>query len=130
MKTSDIKALDDTRKHIEEQIRLREKAIDRVMKEEPGPKRWRAAAQMMIDFYPEVKQAHQAVIKECAETREYLKNPYGTTGDSNSGFRNYMRMPGAIKEAIERADPLAFKKDSNAKIMFKTFPEYQTSEIY
>jgi hypothetical protein len=108
-------------------------AIDVVLKEPVGPRRWRAANTFWLNLSPKHKAQYQAVIKENAETRKALAevgNKFGTSEDRNSSLRYCLNIPSGAYYAIERADPDAFRKKSNASKFFREFKEYTTAEVY
>lgn len=104
------------------------KAIDRVLKESPGPARWRAAVDFWLTLDPRHKQQYKQVVRDNKIIRSGLTNKYGLGEEKN--LRNYLSIPHGAYYAIFKADPQAFSKKENAKKMFKTFPEFTTSEVY
>lgn len=108
------------------------KAIDRVLQEPIGPKRWRAANDMWLTLSPKNKALYKAVVKENREFREALGtfNKFATSEDKNSNLRQYLNVPTGAYYTIERADPDVFKKKENAVRFFKEFREYTTAEVY
>lgn len=103
------------------------KAIDKVLKEPAGPKRWTAAYNMWLTLSP----SNTRIAREVAEENRLFKeansavgNKYGKSVDNNSSLRSFMTLPSGLYYTIERADPMAFRKKSNARKMRQTFPQF------
>ena len=127
----------------EKQLEVRMALIEEVMSHEPGPKRWRAAANMMLKLNPvdpdtgkPLTEINAKCIKQNKDFMSGLVNKFGGThklnakGIDNGGIRSFLAMPRAIKYAIESAEPMAFKDKRNAALMFKEFKEYRSCEVY
>jgi len=109
------------------------KAIDRVVKEPRGPSRWEAAFKLWLSLSPKNAQIAREVAADNKAFREAnmaVGNKYSKSADKNSGFREFMTFPTGLYYVIEKADPEAFKKKSNAQKMRKTFPVFCRSEVY
>ena len=107
-------------------------AIDQVLKEPVGPKRWRAANTFWINLSPKNKALYESVVRENKQTRELLdKHGFsrGNAGTSEHTLRSALSFPTGAYRAIVLADPRAFLEKSNADKMNKTFPEYMTREV-
>ena len=123
----------------EKQLTYRMSLVDEVLSYPPGPKRWRATADIMLKLNPvdpdtgqTLTEINRECIRENRENRELLGplNPFAKSSDKNSGLRGFLSMPRAIKLAIESVEPFVFKEKKNAALMFKAFPEYRNSEVY
>lgn len=121
----------------EKQLERRTVLIDEVMKEAPGPKRWRAAVNMMLKLNPvdpdtgiPLSEINKQCIKDNRIAREGLLNKFGTSGTSDENLRSFLSMPKAMKHALQATEPLVFKDKKNASLMFKEFPEYRACEVY
>jgi len=109
------------------------KAIDRVLKEPVGPQRWTAAYNLWLTLSPSNKRIAAEVAHEnklFREANSAVGNKFGKVADKNSSLRNFMTLPSGLYYVIERADPMAFKKPSNAQKMRKTFPQFTRSESW
>jgi hypothetical protein len=108
-------------------------AIDRVLKNPPGPARWRACVDMWLTLSPSNKVQYKQLIKENAQIREEL-NKFGLSGDKmydpEKNLRSALAFPHSLYYLIERADPMAFKEKKNAPLMFKELKELTTREVY
>lgn len=107
------------------------KAIDRVLKEPIGPKRWRAANDMWLTLSPSNKTVYQQVVSENKQMRDSLletRKKFLASDDKNSTLRLSLNIPAGAYYTIERADPDVFKKESNAAKFFKEFKEYTVAE--
>lgn len=109
------------------------KAIDRVLKNPPGPKRWRAAVNMWLTLSPNNKQRYQSLVAENAKVREEL-NKFGLSQDKlkdpEHNLRSALSFPHELYYLIEKADPMAFRDKKNAPLMFKELSEFTTREVY
>jgi hypothetical protein len=117
----------------DEVLKTFNKAIDEVMKQPPGPKRWRAANTMWLRLSPRHQMQYKLVVQENEKTRELLRaahNKYNTSSDKNSNLRQFLNIPTGAYYAIEKADPYVFKKKENAAKFFREFKEYTTAETY
>lgn len=117
---------------VETVLKTFNKAIDDVLRFPPGPKRWRAANSMWLALNPRHQEIYKSVVEENRQYRESLGalNKYAQSTDKNSSLRRCLNIPAGAYHAIERADPDAFKKESNATKMFKEFKEYTTAEVF
>ena len=109
------------------------KAIDKVLKEPVGPQRWAAAYNLWLTLSPGNSRIAAEVAQEnklFREANSAVGNKFGKVADKNSSMRNFMTLPSGLYYTIERADPEAFKKESNAQKMRKTFPQFTRSEVY
>jgi len=111
------------------------KAIDMVLREPVGPKRWRAAHNLWLSLSPRHKQIYKEVIAENAITRQVVDKHGKAVGlskaeMSDKTLRNALNIPVGAYNAIQRADPDAFKLKSNFKKFAQEFPEYMTRESY
>jgi len=117
----------------DEVVKTFDKAISLVLKNPPGPSRWRAANDMWLRLSPKHTEIYQSVTQQNAEMRRALaeaKNKFNTSEDKNSNLRQFLNIPTGAYYAIERADPEVFKKKENAAKFFKEFKEYTTAEAY
>lgn len=112
------------------------KVIDEVLKYPPGPKRWRAAHDLLwLNISPTNRQQYAEVVRENAMQRE-LVTKHGeaigvTKGEkSDKTFRQALAIPHGAYYAITRADPRAFNEKKNGPLMFKEFKEYTTRSTY
>lgn len=108
------------------------RAIDLVVNEPIGPKRWRAANNLWLSLSPKHKIQYKAVVKENAQVRESLTSmnkKFNTSDDKNSALRLSLNIPAGAYYTIQRADPDAFKKESNARKFFKEFKEYTVADV-
>lgn len=107
-------------------------AVDKVLKEKPGPSRWRACVKLWLTF-PGNREVYNQLTKENASTREVL-NKHGLSHDKmkdpDKNLRSYLALPHSLYYLIERADPLAFTEKKNAPQMFKTLREFTTREVF
>lgn len=125
------------------------KVLDEILLQPKGPKRWRAAVEVLLKTNPIAGEdskgqpvSFRDVNQECVLTNKMLRDTaadkFGRSFDntakgaigSGSNFRGYLSMPRLVKTVIEIVDPEAFKNNLNARKMFKTFPEYRTSQEY
>ena len=111
--------------------------VDYIMTLPRGSKRWRAAVDLWLKLNPvnpetgiTAQEENHEIVKENKLFRESLVNKFGGSGDTNSSLRSYMSFPVGAKIFIDTVDPEAFKEQSNAAAMFKTFPEYRRAEVY
>lgn len=115
-------------------IKTFNKAIDMVLREPIGPKRWRAAHNLWLSLSPKHQQQYKEVSKENRLTRQ-LVNKHGQavgltkSEKADKSLRNALNIPSGAYYTIERADPDVFKKKSNSRKFFKEFPEYTTRSI-
>ena len=105
------------------------KAIDRVLAQPIGAKRWRAANDLWLTLSPKNREQYAAVVRENAQVRESL-GTFNKYSASKDGLRQCLNIPTGAYYCIERADPDVFKKKSNAPKFFKEFTEYTTAEAY
>lgn len=106
------------------------KAIDMVVREPIGPKRWRAAHNLWLSLSPKHHQIYREVTAENIRTRKTVDKHGKALGLSKSemadkSLRNALNIPVGAYTAIKKADPQAFDKNNSAKF-FKEFPEYRT----
>lgn len=115
-----------------ETMKLLKKPIDEVLKQPPGPKRWRAAHDLLwLNLSWRNQQIYQEVTEENRLIREMVdKNGLSLQKSSDKNMRNYINIPVGAKTAIEKADPNVFLIESNSKKFFSTFPEYTTREVF
>lgn len=109
------------------------KPINEVLKYKPGPRRWRAAHDLLWkNLSWKNQQIYNDVVEECRIYREAQGtfNPYGKSDDKNSSLRQFLNFPTGAYYAITKADPQAFMSKANAAKMFKEFKEYRMSEKY
>lgn len=109
------------------------RAIDLVLKEPIGPKRWRAANDLWLTLSPKHKEQYRAVVRENSQIRESLisaHKKFHTSDDKNSALRLSLNIPTGAYYTIQRADPDAFKKKENAAKFFKEFKEYTVAEAH
>lgn len=117
------------------------KLLDEILYLPNGPKRWRAAVDVLQKTNPIAGEdaygnpvSFRTVNQECIVTNNLLKesasDKYGHSFDKQKSiYRGYLSMPRIVKTVIEVVDPMAFKGDINASKMFKCFPEYRTAEV-
>jgi hypothetical protein len=108
------------------------KAVDMVVAEPPGPKRWRAANTLWLSLSPKNRAEYEAVVTENKKVREAIdKHGFakGNAGKSEHTLRNALTFPRGAYMFISKADPQAFLEKENAAKMNKTFPEYLTREV-
>ena len=108
-------------------------AIDRVLKEPIGPKRWTAAYNLWLTLSPQNKRISREVAEEnrlYREANNAVGNKFSKSADPNSGLREFMTLPSGLYYTIERADPTAFRNKKNAQKMRKTFPMFCRSESW
>ena len=87
------------------------KAIDRVMKEPPGPSRWLEARKLWFSLNPD----NPTINRMCAEDNaEFRRN---IVKNKKSNWKAAYRLPVGAKYAIERADPQAFSRDNEKKFI-------------
>jgi len=111
------------------------KAIDMVLREPVGPKRWRAANNLWLSLSSKHKQIYKEVIAENAVTRQLVDKHGQAVGlskaeMSDKSLRNALNIPAGAYNAIVKADPDVFKLKSNFKKFAQEFPEYMTRESY
>lgn len=116
------------------------KVLDEIMLVPQGPKRWRAAVEVLHKTNPIAGEDSQGnpvsfrtVNQECCVTnammRDTATDKYGHSADNQKSiYRGYLSMPRIVKTVLEIVDPMAFKGEKNANKMFKCFPEYRVSE--
>lgn len=110
------------------------KPIDEVLKYPPGPKRWRAAHDLL---WLNISWSNQLIYKEVVEnnriTRD-LVNEHGMAKkvtkaeSSEKNLRNALNIPTGAYYAITKSDPQIFSDKRNFAKFMKTFPEYMTRE--
>jgi len=111
------------------------KVIDEILKHPPGPKRWRAAHDLLyLNLSERNRREYRAVIKENAMLREQVDKHGRAIGVTKSEradktFRNALAFPHGAYYAIMKSDPRAFSDKNNAAKMFKAFPEYNTRSV-
>jgi hypothetical protein len=105
-------------------------AIDIVLAQPVGAKRWRAANDLWLTLSPKNRQLYDAVVRENAQVRESLGtfNKFAVGDEKN--LRRVLNVPTGAYYAIQRADPDVFTRKANAAKFFKEFKEYTTAEIY
>lgn len=115
-------------------------AIDRVLKERPGPDRWKAALKLWLSLSPANKYQYEQLRRENAKVRKAVdtlgvshdiaSKMRSVKGTSDHTMRQYMTFPSSLYYLLEKADPMAFRDKRNAALMFKTFKPLTTREIY
>lgn len=108
-------------------------AIDRVLKEPVGPQRWQAAYRLWLTLSPSNARLAEEVAQEnklFREANSAVGNKYGLSDTKVSSVREFMTFPTSLYYTIEKSDPEAFRKKSNAAKMRKTFPAFCRSEDY
>lgn len=112
------------------------KPIDIVMKQSPGPRRWRLAHDLLWkNMSTKNQQTYYDVCLENQLMRESV-DKFGqaivaTRHDkADKSLRNYLNIPVGAYTAIEKADPNVFKEKSNAKKFFEEFREYSTRKVF
>lgn len=106
------------------------KAIDMVVREPVGPKRWRAAHNLWLSLSPRHQQIYKEVTAENIKTRRAVDKHGRAIGLSKSemadkSLRNALNIPVGAYITIKKSDPTAFDEKNSSKF-FKTFPEYRT----
>lgn len=106
------------------------KAIDMVLREPVGPKRWRAAHNLWLSLSPRHPKIYREVTEENAQTRKAVDKHGQALGlakaeMADKTLREALNIPVGAYIAIKKADPRAFD-DINSKKFFKEFPEYRT----
>jgi len=109
------------------------KAIDMVLREPIGPKRWRAANNLWLSLSSKHKEQYKAVLAENAMTRQLVDKHGRAVGlskaeMSDKSLRNALNIPVGAYSAIVKADPNVFKEKSNFVKFAQEFPEYMTRE--
>ncbi len=117
------------------------KLLDEILLVPVGPKRWRAAVDVLERTNPIAGEdpkgqpvSFRTVNRECIITNNLMKETAGDKfgrdkANAKSQYRGYLSMPRIVKTVLEIVDPEAFKGDTNANKMFKCFPEYTTSQV-
>lgn len=111
------------------------KAIDTVLKEPIGPKRWRAANNLWLSLSTRHQEQYRDVVRENALTRESVDKHGRAVGltkaeMSDKALRNAMNIPTGAYYFIMKSDPSVFEKKSNFKRFAQEFPEYMTRDTY
>jgi hypothetical protein len=118
------------------------KLLDEILLVPSGPKRWRAAVDVLQKTNPIAGEdskgqpvSFRVVNQECIVTNNLMKesasDKFGRSKENaKSIYRAYLSMPRIVHTVIGIVDPEAFKGDINAKKMFKCFPEYRSSEAH
>lgn len=111
------------------------KAIDMVLREPIGPKRWRAANNLWLSLSTKHQQQYKDVVKENALVRESVDKHGRAVGItkaemSNKTLRNAMNVPAGAYYFIMKSDPSVFEKKANFKKFAQEFPEYMTRDTY
>lgn len=108
------------------------KAIDAVLKNPPGPKRWRAAHDLLwLNLSSTNRKQYAEVIKENAMARD-LVDQHGMglnltkVEKADKTMRQALAIPHGAYYTIQRVDPRAFTDEKNRDKMHRTFPEYST----
>ena len=118
------------------------KVLDEIMLVPQGPKRWRAAVDVLQKTNPIAGEDSQGqpvsfrtVNQECCLTnammRESASDKYGRSADNQKSiYRGYLSMPRIVHTVIGIVDKDAFRGEKNAQKMFKCFPEYRVAETH
>jgi len=111
------------------------KAIDMVLREPIGPKRWRAANNLWLSLSPKHHQIYREVSAENAQARTLVDKHGRALGLSKAEMsqktlRNALNIPVGAYNAIVKADPNVFREKKNFKLFAKEFPEYMTREVF
>lgn len=118
------------------------KLLDEILLVPQGPKRWRAAVDVLQRTNPIAGEdskgqpvSFRTVNRECIVTNNLLKesasDKFGhSVGNTKSIYRGYLSMPRIVRTVINIVDPQAFQGNVNAKKMFECFSEYTTAEKY
>jgi hypothetical protein len=117
------------------------KLLDEILLVPQGPKRWRAAVDVLQRTNPIAGEDSQGqpvsfrtVNQECITMNKVMRetagvDKFGRSADNQKSiYRGYLSMPRIVKTVLEIVDPEAFKGDKNANKMFKCFPEYRSAE--
>lgn len=116
-------------------IKTFNKVIDQVLKQPTGPKRWRAAHDLLwLNISPTNGKIYREVAEENRIIRESVDKHGMAIGASKSEkadktFRNAFNIPVGAYHAITKADPHMFDDKRNFAKFMKEFPEYCTREI-
>lgn len=111
------------------------KALDVVLKEPRGPKRWRAANNMWLSLSSKHRQTYHEVVEENRLTREAVDrfgfDKKATSVDkADKTIRESLNIPVGAYMWITKSDPEVFLEEKNSSLFFKTFPEYTTREVF
>lgn len=107
------------------------KAIDGVLREPLGPKRWRAANNLWLSLSSKHRRTYREVCAENSQVREQM-NKFGQEigltkmQKADKTLRNCLNIPAGAYLAISKADPSVFITKSNSEKFFKEFREYTT----
>jgi hypothetical protein len=108
--------------------------VDVVMKNPPGPARWRAAHDLLWrDLSWKNKKTYLEVVEENRATRESVDKfgqALNSMDNEQQNIRNALNIPVGAYIAIAKCDPTVFKEPKNAQKFFNEFKEYTTREIY
>ena len=113
-------------------IKTFNKVIDQVLKYPPGPKRWRAAHDLLwLNVSPTNKQTYAEVAEANRVTRELVDKHGQAIGltkaeKADKSLRNALSIPPGAYHAITKADPHMFDDKRNFAKFAKEFPEYCT----
>jgi len=112
------------------------KPIDMVLKYPPGPKRWRAAHELLWkNLSWKNQQIYTQVVEENRITRESVDKhgrALGLTGSemADKTLRTCLNIPVGAMHVIEKVDPHLFATKANERKFFNEFKEYSTRETY
>lgn len=105
--------------------------IDLVLKEPVGPKRWRAAHDLLwLNLSDKNRQTYDEVVRDNALSRETVDRDGFGKIKKNGNMRQSLAIPHGAYYTIQKVDPTAFTTKKNAALMHKTFPEYTTRKVF
>lgn len=113
-------------------IKTFNKVIDQVLKHPAGPKRWRAAHDLLwLNVSPTNKRIYAEVAEANRITRELVDKHGQAIGatkqeKADKSLRNALSIPPGAWYAITKADPHMFDDKRNFAKFAKEFPEYTT----